>query len=434
MVLCCVMLPTTILPEASAFGSSSYLSSKVIGSSNNSKDFPVTRQQRMPSATRQNTRMSLFNNNDREETASSSDGSIGESATTAAIWSPGLRKIMAGFAGLGALETGYLTYSKLANQAVPSLFCGSSQSAALSCDQVLNGPYSNLPVLENVPLAAVGVVAYSSVVVLALWPLLGNQNDERGESVDDTQNRILLTALTTAMGTFSIFLMTLLFGVLRATCPYCVFSAADSFLLTNLALIGGCLPEGARFAEEDDDGDKIDTAAGKTVFASFAGAVVGAVLLFGSGSLDAINNSNPLGGGSSSLLAAATTTINNNGEKELLYMPPEITTESSERALSVAKTLKELDAKMYGAHWCSHCYDQKQTLGKQVFDKQTGLVEYIECSKDGVNARTKVCKAKEIPGYPTWEINGKLYPGEQNLEELEELVKDIRSNGGSSKI
>lgn len=115
----------------------------------------------------------------------------------------------------------------------------------------------------------------------------------------------------------------------------------------------------------------------------------------------------------------------------MLYAPPEITTESSERALSVAKSLQQLDAKMYGAHWCSHCYDQKQTLGKQVFSKsgdKQPLVEYVECSKDGINSQSKLCKAKEIPGYPTWEIQGKQYPGEQSLDELEDLIKDIRSN------
>lgn len=33
-----------------------------------------------------------------------------------------------------------------------------------------------------------------------------------------------------------------------------------------------------------------------------------------------------------------------------------------------------------------------------------------------------MCKAADIPGFPTWDIDGKLYPGEQTLEELEEIV------------
>ena len=74
---------------------------------------------------------------------------------------------------------------------------------------------------------------------------------------------------------------------------------------------------------------------------------------------------------------------------------------------------------MYGAYWCSHCFDQKEALGKEAFRKIT----YVECSKDGYNSQTKLCKEKEVPGYPTWEINGKLYPGQQELDELEELIK-----------
>ena len=343
-----------------------------------------------------------------------------DNTSTESVWSPGLRKIIAGVASLGAIETGYLTYAKLIAPGQATLFCGSSQAAVTSCDQVLNGPYSNIPFLDNVPLAALGFLAYSSVVGLALAPLLSNNND------DDTQNRILLTALTTAMGTFSIFLMTLLFGVLQASCPYCLFSATDSFMLANLALIGGCLPEGTIAS----DGQTRDTTGGKTVAVGFLGAFLGAVLVFGNGSIDAINNP-PGVGGSSTLLATTLSNGNSKNQEMMLYAPPEITTESSERALSVAKSLQQLDAKMYGAHWCSHCYDQKQTLGKQVFSKsgdKQPLVEYVECSKDGINSQSKLCKAKEIPGYPTWEIQGKQYPGEQSLDELEDLIKDIRSN------
>jgi uncharacterized membrane protein len=391
MALCCALWPTSMMNGATAFRPSSNRCSMIIDIINTNRNmFPSTRQLHATTA-RPITRISLFDNNDN-----GADGAMDPTSGSTNVWSPGLRKIMAGVAGLGALETGFLTYSKVANQAAPSLFCGNSQSAAASCDQVLNGPYSNFPFFENFPLAALGLVAYSSIVVLALQPLVvgSNSSSDDDDVVDDTQNRILLTALATAMGTFSIFLMTLLFGVLQASCPYCVFSAADSFMLANLALIGGCLPEGT--LDESKKG-------GKTVAVGFAGAVVGAVLLFGSGSIDAINTpgSGASSNGSTVLLAS---TISGSGSKaaqqDLLYAAPEITTESSERALKVGKSLQQMDAKMYGAHWCSHCYDQKQTLGKQVFDKTNGFVEYVECSKDGINSSFKICKAKEIPGYP----------------------------------
>ena len=49
------------------------------------------------------------------------------------------------------------------------------------------------------------------------------------------------------------------------------------------------------------------------------------------------------------------------------------------------------------------------------------------CAKDGVNSQTTLCKEKNVPGYPTWEIGGKLFPGEQELEELEVIIQNIKS-------
>ena len=372
---------------------------------------------------RQTTRISSLNSDDAD-----ANGNANEYAS---VWSPDLRRVMAGIAGVGALETGYLTYAKLFSDATTNgalLFCGSSSNSYSSCDRVLNGPYSNLPFFESIPLASLGFLAYSSVVVLALLPLFGGNDgttDDTNDGGGDTSNRIVLTALTTSMATFSIFLMTLLFGVLQTSCPYCVVSAACSFLLANIALIGGCLPE--RTEIETSASTTAAANGGKTVFAGFAGGVVGAVLLFGAGSIDSINNN--FGSSTSTLVATINgQSTSSSPEKVMLYAPPAITTDSSERALALGRELHALGgARMYGAHWCSHCYDQKQTLGKQVFGSDgNGFVEYVECSNDGVRSQSKVCKAKEIPGYPTWEIQGKLYPGEQELDELEDLVKGLK--------
>ncbi|NEQ31178.1 MAG: thioredoxin [Leptolyngbya sp. SIO4C5] len=72
--------------------------------------------------------------------------------------------------------------------------------------------------------------------------------------------------------------------------------------------------------------------------------------------------------------------------------------------------------KMYGAYWCPHCADQKERFGDAV-----DRVPYIECDPSGEAAQPEVCQAKELEGYPTWEINGQLYPGVRSLEELAEL-------------
>mmetsp|Transcript_2821 Transcript_2821/g.3267 ORF Transcript_2821/g.3267 Transcript_2821/m.3267 type:complete len:522 (+) Transcript_2821:142-1707(+) len=409
---------------------------------------------------------------------SNNDNYENENEDDKVVWSPTLRRIMVGIASLGAIETGYLTYAKLlilgpsasasgsGGSSSSLLFCGSSEAAYSSCDQVLNGPYSNIPFFDNVPLSSLGFVAYLLVGVLALNPLLVFENNDTDNNTaaavtddddddDDTLNRIVLTTITTTMGTFSILLMILLFYVLHQECPYCIFSAGCSILLANIALFGGCLPTAPSTTKVVVEGEnvtkitKVEETTVKnngtrTVAVGFASAIVGAVLLFSSGSINTINkyNSGGSGNGATTLLASISGSSNTGGGDDStnpkLFSPPKITSNSSQRALELAKTLKGMDAKMYGAYWCSHCYDQKQTLGKQVFDSGTSTkfttkstttnlysLEYVECAKDGYNSQTKLCKSKEIQGYPTWEIQGKLYPGEQELDELEILVKDI---------
>jgi len=278
-----------------------------------------------------------------------------------------------------------VTFEKLSGQI--STLCGVDGN----CNSVLTGPYSTVP-FTDIPLSLMGFLAYVSVAFLALQPL------SQPPDADDTSNRVVLTSITTAMATFSAGLMLILFGVLQTTCPYCVFSAACSIILAKLAWIGGCLPKGNR--------------AGAPAAAFMASTVAAAVLFV---SNEDISVPTP------TLLATAST-------PEKLYSPPSITTESSTKAIELASELEKLDAKMYGAYWCSHCYDQKEVFGRQAYQK----IQYIECSKDGVNSQTKLCRQKEVPGYPTWEIQGQLYPGQQELEELEDLVKTIKSAGSAS--
>ena len=103
---------------------------------------------------------------------------------------------------------------------------------------------------------------------------------------------------------------------------------------------------------------------------------------------------------------------------EKVFAPPSVTAKSSARALRVGDALAAKGARMYGAYWCSHCFGQKQTLGKEAFSR----IEYVECAKDGAGSRNALCKSRKVPGYPTWEIDGVLHPGEATLEELEALV------------
>eukprot|EP00978_Attheya_sp_CCMP212_P021084 scaffold61205_cov53-Attheya_sp.AAC.2 len=333
-------------------------------------------------------------------------------------WNPGLRKVMGGLASMGAIETAYLTYIKLWSDA-PNDFC----STGGDCGSViLNSPYATISLGPDVsiPLSALGFVAYTLVAGLAVVPLVlsksSGNNKEEGVNVGDgnvdvdvdvdvdVNNRLALVALTTVMATVSSFLLSLLFGVLHATCPYCLVSAGLSMTLGVLAWAGGAVPpsQTTRGAQLGAYSVLATTAAALAVFSSVVGDTTNDV---------------------SSLSSALSVASANDSTLVSPSAPPAITTTSSKESLALAKELKQLDAKMYGAFWCSHCYDQKQTFGKEAMQQ----IPYIECAKDGLNSQTALCKEHKVPGYPTWEIGGQLYPGEQEIEELQEVVQQQQS-------
>ena len=105
-------------------------------------------------------------------------------------------------------------------------------------------------------------------------------------------------------------------------------------------------------------------------------------------------------------------------EREVvIYRPPAVTSRSTARELQLAKHLQASGARMYGAYWCSHCFDQKMAFGAGA----TRLLRYVECAADGYDSERPLCQSKGIRGYPTWEIGGELYPGEKSLEALAQL-------------
>ncbi|XP_060673069.1 thiol-disulfide oxidoreductase LTO1-like, partial [Ziziphus jujuba] len=107
-------------------------------------------------------------------------------------------------------------------------------------------------------------------------------------------------------------------------------------------------------------------------------------------------------------------------EIELPYFTTAITSPSSPFALSLAKHLQSIGAKMYGAFWYSHYLEQKQMFGSEAAKQ----LNYVECFLDGYKKGTKILKActdAGIEGFPTWVINGqvrKLLSGEQELSDL----------------
>jgi len=212
--------------------------------------------------------------------------------------------------------------------------------------------------------------------------------------------------------------MTLLFVVLKESCPFCVLSAILSISLANISWLGGVPPP-----EKLKDGITYSVGGGVT-------AVLGVLLLY-AGVPEGVNNgrmnfAGTLAGGddSSNLLASTAPGISGTRgtSSGITKDPPPITSSSTPRALEVSNQLATLNAKMYGAYWCSHCFDQKERLGKEAMQR----IPYIECSREGTNSQVSLCREKQIPGYPTWEINGKLFPGEQALDELYEIVQQAK--------
>lgn len=102
------------------------------------------------------------------------------------------------------------------------------------------------------------------------------------------------------------------------------------------------------------------------------------------------------------------------------YVETEITGDSSPLALSLAKHLHSIGAKLYGAFWCSHCVHQKQMFGSEA----AKLLDYVECYPDGLKAGTKMAEACyniELQAFPSWLINGEVLSGEKQFPELAQL-------------
>ncbi|HEY9809954.1 MAG TPA: hypothetical protein V6D13_11560 [Halomicronema sp.] len=96
---------------------------------------------------------------------------------------------------------------------------------------------------------------------------------------------------------------------------------------------------------------------------------------------------------------------------------PAISTTSGPSEIALARHLKSQNAKMYAAYWCPYCHAQKDLFGKEAFT----TINYIECDPKGRNAKPEMCRQANIKGFPTWEINGKFYPGMKSLKELAKI-------------
>ena len=101
-----------------------------------------------------------------------------------------------------------------------------------------------------------------------------------------------------------------------------------------------------------------------------------------------------------------------NNQKELI-----VTSESTKETIMFAKFLKDNGVVKYSAYWCPNCLNQGELFGKQAYKE----LNVVECARDGKKSQTQLCIDKNIQGFPSWEVNGKIIIGVQTLNELSNL-------------
>ena len=267
----------------------------------------------------------------------------------------------AALSAVGAGETAYLTGVKLLGA---PLACSAS-----GCVDILNSDFSSL---GGVPLSALGLATYAGVSLASLNTVRNAAEWRWGA----------LGGSTLLVGVSSWLLFVLASQFRGEVCPWCLTSASLSF--GSFALV--C----AGFRREE-----LERSMGSAA---------------GLGALTAV------------LLAVAfkdTSAIAD--DYELPFKEPVVATQSPDRAFDVVRKLNAVGAKMYGAFWCSHCYEQKELFGAQALAN----FPYVECYPEGYKrgvGLAAACQGPDIKGFPTWVIGDELIEGEQSFDELEAAV------------
>jgi uncharacterized membrane protein len=302
------------------------------------------------------------------------------------------RPIIAAIAGCGALVTGYLTIEKLTGGSAACV----AQAGVKGCNDVLSSPWATV---LGQPLALFGFLAYTSMLILAVAPLILKPENNNRKLIEEW-TWLLLLAGAIAMSVFSSYLMYVLAFQIKAFCPYCIASAVFSLSLLILTITGRAW---------EDIGQ---------VF--FTAIIVGMVTLIGTLGIYANVNK------------TVTTPGSTTGPEKISFVPTpaqtpnpefgwEITTTSGEAEIALAKHLVTVGAKEYVAYWCPHCHEQKLIFGKEAYQIIEDKIK-IECAGDSPKGKPELCQAAKIQAFPTWIINGQSYSGVQNLTELAKIT------------
>ena len=280
--------------------------------------------------------------------------------------------IIAILSTIGLVDTGSITLKNwgLFN----SLSCPGIKNG---CETVLNSPWGTLVENSqfNIPLSLAGVITYGSILGFSIFLSLNLVSPK------EKLNKIIWWAIfliSCASSVFSILLLNIMFFKIKAYCFFCILSAILSISIFIISMIG------AKFESREP------------MF--YRGFIVFLTVLIGgliwSNSVDPSNAID----------------ISKSTEK----VSPAITTTSSPQKIKFAKFLSDNNIKMFSAYWCPHCHDQKQLFGKKAVKELT----IVECAQDGKDNQYKLCREKKIEGFPSWEINGQIYSGVKDLNDL----------------
>ena len=280
--------------------------------------------------------------------------------------------IIAILSTIGLVDTGSITLKNwgLFN----SLSCPGIKNG---CETVLNSPWGTLVENSqfNIPLSLAGVITYGSILGFSILLLLNLVSPK------EKLNKIIWWAIfliSCASSVFSILLLNIMFFKIKAYCFFCILSAILSISIFIISMIG------AKFESREP------------MF--YRGFIVVLTVLVGG--LIWSNNVDP----------SNAIDISKSTEK----VSPAITTTSSPQKIKFAKFLSDNNIKMFSAYWCPHCHDQKQLFGKKAVKE----LSIIECAQDGKDNQYKLCREKQIEGFPSWEINGEIYSGVKDLNDL----------------
>ena len=277
---------------------------------------------------------------------------------------------------VGVIDTGSITLNRFGW--LGSLSC---PGGAEGCDKVLNSPWGSLFRSSNgleIPLSLIGLFAYLFVLLMAILPLLPGLSENKGHLSRQTWWGLFFA--TCGMSVFSLILIGLMVFKIEAFCFFCVLSAAISLALFALCLLGGGW---------DDPSQLI-----------FRGILFSLAVLLGG------------------LIWSSSVDPSRQGVSTSIEgIPPVVQNISTKAKVDLANPLTSSGAAQYSAYWCPHCHDQKEMFGKEAASK----LRIVECAADGKNNERSLCERKGIEGFPTWEINGKLYSGVRSLLELSDL-------------